>query len=131
MFGFFWECLDVGYFVFLSFVSSILFPGSIEIVLFIIMMSYITIDDEKIVKKIGKKIITIFKWEEVREIKLDGGFIYISKKELLGTRKEWNKNEFIFVYSSDELKETIKANIKSDIKINFYLNMMIKRFKLK
>ena len=53
--GFVWEVIDVGRFVPFAFITSIMLPLVLEIILIILLCQYIVIDEEGIKKYIFKK----------------------------------------------------------------------------
>lgn len=119
--GFIWECIDIGEFVLFSFITSIVVPFGLLLVLIVIFSQYVTIDEHGIEKKFYKKVIKSFKWQEIREIRIDSGAIYISVEELNGEKKEWNKENYFYFMYSDKAINTIKKYISNIIKINFDL----------
>lgn len=117
--GFFWEVIDVGKFVPFAFITSIMLPLVLEIVLIILLCQYIVIDEEGIKKYIFKKKIVEYKWEEIKEIKIDMGTIYISLDFLKGEKKYWDKKRYIFIMYSDKAISTLKKYKKEWIIDNF------------
>lgn len=117
--GFVWEMIDVSRFVFFAFITSILIPLIIEIILIIIFCQYITIDENGIKKYIFRKIIVEYKWSDIKEIKVDQGCVYISLYRLNGNKKAWNKKKYIYVMYSDKVIAKLKECIKEEIIINF------------
>ena len=117
--GFFWEVIDVGKFVPFAFITSIMLPLVLEIILIILLCQYIVIDEEGIKKYIFKKKIVEYKWEEIKEIKIDMGAIYISLDFLNGEKKYWDKNRYIFIMYSDKAISTLKKYKKEWIIDNF------------
>lgn len=117
--GFFWEVIDVGKFVPFAFITSIMLPLVLEIILIILLCQYIVIDEEGIKKYIFKKKIVEYKWEEIKEIKIDMGAIYISLDFLKGEKKYWNKKRYIFIMYSDKAISTLKKYKKECIIENF------------
>ena len=117
--GFFWEVIDVGEFVPFAFITSIMLPLVLEIILIILLCQYIVIDEEGIKKYIFKKKIVEYKWEEIKEIKIDMGAIYISLDFLNGEKKYWDKKRYIFIMYSDKAISTLKKYKKEWIIDNF------------
>ena len=117
--GFFWEVIDVGKFVPFAFITSIMLPLVLEIILIILLCQYIVIDEEGIKKYIFKKKIVEYKWEEIKEIKIDMGAIYISSDFLKGEKKYWDKKRYIFIMYSDKAISTLKKHKKEWIIDNF------------
>ena len=117
--GFFWEVIDVGRFVPFAFITSIMLPLVLEIILIILLCQYIVIDEEGIKKYIFKKKIVEYKWEEIKEIKIDMGAIYISLDFLKGEKKYWDKKRYIFIMYSDKAISTLKKYKKEWIIDNF------------
>ena len=117
--GFFWEVIDVGKFVPFAFITSIMLPLVLEIILIILLCQYIVIDEEGIKKYIFKKKIVEYKWEEIKEIKIDMGAIYISLDFLKVEKKYWNKKRYIFIMYSDKAISTLKKYKKEWIIDNF------------
>lgn len=117
--GFFWEVIDVGKFVPFVFITSIMLPLFLEIILIILLCQYIVIDEEGIKKYIFKKKIVEYKWEDIKEIKIDMGAIYISLDFLKGEKKYWDKKRFIFIMYSDKVISTLKKYKKEWIIDNF------------
>ena len=117
--GFFWEVIDVGEFVPFAFITSIMLPLVLEIILIILLCQYIVIDEEGIKKYIFKKKIVEYKWEEIKEIKIDMGAIYISLDFLKGEKKYWDKKRYIFIMYSDKAISTLKKYKKEWIIDNF------------
>lgn len=117
--GFFWEVIDVGKFVPFAFITSIMLPLVLEIVLIILLCQYIVIDEKGIKKYIFKKKIIEYKWEEIKEIKIDMGAIYISLDFLKGEKKYWDKKRYIFIMYSDKAISTLKKYKKEWIIDNF------------
>lgn len=117
--GFVWETIDVSRFVFFAFITSILIPLIIEIILIIIFCQYITIDENGIKKYIFRKIIVEYKWSDIKEIKADQGCVYISLYRLNGNKKVWDKKKYIYVMYSDKVIAKLKECIKEEIIINF------------
>lgn len=117
--GFFWEMIDVGKFVPFAFITSIMLPLVLEIILIILLCQYIVIDEEGIKKYIFKKKIVEYKWEEIKEIKIDMGAIYISLDFLNGEKKYWDKKRYIFIMYSDKAISTLKKYKKEWIIDNF------------
>lgn len=117
--GFFWEVIDVGKFVSFAFITSIMLPLVLEIILIILLCQYIVIDEEGIKKYIFKKKIVEYKWEEIKEIKIDMGAIYISLDFLKGEKKYWDKKRYIFIMYSDKAISTLKKYKKEWIIDNF------------
>lgn len=117
--GFFWEVIDVGKFVPFAFITSIMLPLVLEIILIILLCQYIVIDEEGIKKYIFKKKIVEYKWEEIKEIKIDMGAIYISLDFLNGEKKYWDKKRYIFIMYSDKAISTLKKYKKEWIIDNF------------
>lgn len=117
--GFIWECLDVKRFVIFAFITSVLIPVIIEIFLCFTMLSYLVIYDDKIEKKLfGKSLIT-FLWSDIKEIRLDGVVIYISKKKLVRTKKEWDKKQYMFIFYTEKLAKKLKEKKDETTYINF------------
>ena len=117
--GFFWEVIDVGKFVPFAFITSIMLPLVLEIILIILLCQYIVIDEEGIKKYIFQKKIVEYKWEEIKEIKIDMGAIYISLDFLNGEKKYWDKKRYIFIMYSDKAISTLKKYKKEWIIDNF------------
>ena len=117
--GFFWEVIDVGKFVPFAFITSIMLPLVLEIILIILLCQYIVIDEEGIKKYIFKKKIVEYKWEDIKEIKIDMGAIYISLDFLKGEKKYWDKKRYIFIMYSDKAISTLKKHKKEWIIDNF------------
>ena len=117
--GFFWEVIDVGKFVPFAFITSIMLPLVLEIILIILLCQYIVIDEEGIKKYIFKKKIVEYKWEEIKEIKIDMGAIYISLDFLKGEKKYWDKKRYIFIMYSDKAIISLKKYKKEWIIDNF------------
>ena len=117
--GFFWEVIDVGKFVPFTFITSIMLPLVLEIILIILLCQYIVIDEEGIKKYIFKKKIVEYKWQEIKEIKIDMGAIYISLDFLKGEKKYWDKKRYIFIMYSDKAISTLKKYKKEWIIDNF------------
>ena len=117
--GFIWEVIDVGRFVPFAFISSIMIPLVLEIILIIFLCQYIVIDKEGIKKYIFKKKIIEFKWEEIKEIKIDMGTIYISIDFLNIEKKYWDKKKYIFIMYSNKAISTLKKYKKEGIIDNF------------
>lgn len=117
--GFFWEVIDVGKFVPFAFITSIMLPLVLEIILIIFLCQYIVIDEEGIKKYIFKKKIVEYKWEDIKEIKIDMGAIYISLDFLKGEKKYWDKKRYIFIMYSDKAISTLKKYKKEWIIDNF------------
>lgn len=117
--GFIWESLDVGYFVPFAFITSIAIPFILEIILVIIFCQYIIIDNRGIKKYFFGKILKEFTWLEIHEIRAQQGAIYISKEELIGQVKQWNRKKYIYLMYSDSLALDIKKYALVQIKINF------------
>ena len=117
--GFFGEVIDVGKFVPFAFITSIMLPLVLEIILIIFLCQYIVIDEEGIKKYIFKKKIVEYKWEEIKEIKIDMGAIYISLDFLKGEKKYWDKKRYIFIMYSDKAISTLKKYKKEWIIDNF------------
>ena len=117
--GFFWEVIDVGKFVPFAFITSIMLPLVLEIILIILLCQYIVIDEEGIKKYIFKKKIVEYKWEDIKEIKTDMGAIYISLDFLKGKKKYWDKKRYIFIMYSDKAISTLKKYKKEWIIDNF------------
>ena len=106
--GFVWESIDVGRFVPFAFITSILIPFILEIIIYIIYCQYIIIDEKGIKKYLFKKNLVEYKWDEICEIRVDIGYVYISLEKLEGEKKNWNKKKYIYVAYSDKLVDTIK-----------------------
>ena len=117
--GFFWEVIDVGKFVPFAFITSIMLPLVLEIILIILLCQYIVIDEKGIKKYIFKKKIVEYKWEDIKEIKTDIGAIYISLDFLKGEKKYWDKKRYIFIMYSDKAISTLKKFKKEWIIDNF------------
>ena len=117
--GFVWEVIDVGRFVPFAFITSIMLPLVLEIILIILLCQYIVIDEEGIKKYIFKKKIVEYKWEDIKEIKSDMGAIYISLDFLKGEKKYWDKKRYIFIMYSDKAISTLKKFKKEWIIDNF------------
>ena len=117
--GFFWEVIDVGKFVPFAFITSIMLPLVLEIILIILLCQYIVIDEKGIKKYIFKKKIVEYKWEDIKEIKSDMGAIYISLDFLKGEKKYWDKKRYIFIMYSDKAISTLKKFKKEWIIDNF------------
>ncbi|MGM9900337.1 MAG: hypothetical protein ACI32E_07160 [Bacilli bacterium] len=117
--GFFWEVIDGGKFVPFAFITSIMLPLALEIILIILLCQYIVIDEEGIKKYIFKKKIVEYKWEDIKEIKIDMGAIYISLDFLKGEKKYWDKKRYIFIMYSDKAISTLKKYKKEWIIDNF------------
>ena len=100
--GFFLEVIDVGKFVPFAFITSIMLPLVLEIILIILLCQYIVIDEEGIKKYIFKKKIVEYKWEEIKEIKIDMGALYISLDFLKSEKKYWDKKRYIFIIKIPE-----------------------------
>ena len=82
--------------------------------------------DDKTEKKLfGKSLIT-FLWSDIKEIRLDGVVIYISKKTLVGTKKEWDKKQYIFIFYTENMKE--KTNIHILISSYSSCRLKLKKF---
>ena len=94
--GFIWECVDRGGFIIFAFITSVLIPLGVEIMLIIIFGSYITIDENSIRKYLFRVLLRKYSWTDIREVRQTGVFIYISLVELTGSLKEWDKKN-IFV----------------------------------
>ena len=106
--GFVWEVIDVCRFVPFSFITSIILPLVLEIILIALFCQYIVIDEKGIKKYIFKKKIVEFIWEDIREIKIDMGAIYISLDFLKGEKKCWDKKKYVFIMCSDKAINTLK-----------------------
>ena len=75
--------------------------------------------DDKTEKKLfGKSLIT-FLWSDIKEIRLDGVVIYISKKRLVRTKKEWDKKQYIFIFYTEKLAKKLKEKKDENTYINF------------
>ena len=102
-----------------AFITSIMLPLVLEMILIILLCQYIVIDEEGIKKYIFKKKIVEYKWEEIKEIKIDMGAIYISLDFLNGEKKYWDKKRYIFIMYSDKAISTLKKYKKEWIIDNF------------
>ena len=69
----------------------------------------------------------MFLWSDIKEIRLDGVVIYISKKTLVGTKKEWDKKQYIFIFYTEKLKEK-KTNIHILISSYSSCRLKLKKF---
>ncbi len=68
-------------------------PLTLEIILIIICCQYIIIDENGIRKFIFKKKLREFKWEDIKEIKVDSAAIYISLDLLKDEKKTGIKKD--------------------------------------
>jgi len=107
--GFIWETIDVGKFVAFSFITSIILPFILEIILISIFCQYIIIDYSGIKKYIFKRKIIEYKSDDIKEIRIDSGTIYISLERLPYEKKFWDKKKYIHIlYSDKAIKELNK-----------------------
>ena len=117
--GFVWEVVDVGAFVPFAFITSVIMPCVLEVILIVLFCQYIRIDNNGIRKYFFQKKIKEFKWKDIKEIRIDQGAIYISLEELVGDKKRWNKKGYIYIMYSDKAIKALKEYMLEGIKVNF------------
>ncbi len=117
--GFVWEITDVGGFVLFAFITSIVIPLILEIIVIVICCQYIIIDENGIRKYLFKKKIVEYKWEDIKEIRVYSVYIYISLELLKYEQKEWDRKKLIVIMYSDKAFDALKKHIKEGIVINF------------
>ena len=64
-----------------AFVASLALPLFLEIILIIIFCQYITVDCCGVKKYFLKRKLVEFNWENIKEIRIDVGMVYISLEE--------------------------------------------------
>ena len=116
--GFIWECVDRGGFIIFAFITSVLLPLGVEIMLIIIFGSYITIDENSIRKYLFRVLLRKYSWTDIREVRQTGVYVYISLVELTGSLKEWDKKKYICLLNTDRLWNALKKNAPNSIIIN-------------
>ena len=117
--GFVWEIVDVGAFVPFAFITSVIIPCIILIVLIVFFCQYLIFDEKGVSKfLLGKKLISI-EWTEIQEIKIVETYIVISKIELIGDSRFWDRKTFCYIMYSDKAVKEIMGKAPKDIKNNF------------
>lgn len=116
--GFIWEVVEVGRFVLFAFITSVGIPLTLEIILILYFCQYIVIDEIGVRKYLFNKKIKGYQWGEIKEIKQETAFIYISLEQLKGERKQWNRKKLIFIMYTDKAKDSLKEHMKEGIITN-------------
>lgn len=117
--GFIWETIDVGKFVFFAFLTSILIPVVLEIILILLYCQYIRINESGVRKYLLNRKLTEYKWEDIKEVRVDVGMIYISLEPLIGEKNQWNNKKYIYIMYSDKVRDELKKYILDGIIVNF------------
>lgn len=106
--GFIWESIDVGEFVVFAFVTSVMIPFCLVIILSLIFGKYVTIDEKGVKFYFVRIKLREYDWINMKEIKLYGYYVYFSLIELKGKPKEWDKKKYIYLLNTERLWRAIK-----------------------
>ena len=117
--GFIWETLDLRTFNVFSLIMSVIIPIVLEIIIILIFAQYCKFDDYSIKKFLFNKIIKELKWENIKEVRSNQGYLYISVEILIGEKKQWNSKNYIALLCTDELMSEVRKHLTDNIIVNF------------
>lgn len=117
--GFIWETLDLRTFNVFSLIMSVIIPIVLEIIIILIFAQYCKFDDDSIKKFLFNKIIKELKWKNIKEVRSNQGYLYISVEILIGEKKQWNNKNYIVLLCTDELMSEVRKHLTDNIIVNF------------
>ena len=98
---------------------SVIIPIVLEIIIILIFAQYCKFDDYSIKKFLFNKIIKELKWKNIKEVRTNQGYLYISVVILIGEKKQWNNKNYIVLLCTDELLSEVRKHLTDNIIVNF------------
>lgn len=117
--GFIWETLDLRTFNVFSLIMSVIIPIVLEIIIILIFAQYCKFDDNSVKKFLFNKMIKELKWKNIKEVRSNQGYLYISVEILIGEKKQWNNKNYIVLLCTDELMSEVRKHLTDNIIVNF------------
>ena len=117
--GFIWETLDLRTFNVFSLIMSVIIPIVLEIIIILVFAQYCKFDDHSVKKFLFNKMIKELKWKNIKEVRSNQGYLYISVEILIGEKKQWNSKNYIALLCTDELMSEVRKHLTDNIIVNF------------